>query len=481
MFCNAHSWLDDKTESPSTLKIRQGSGWFFQYDFERVHYERCFRSHPFYGVTIGMRHASIRASPCPRSEARDQGSTSSTCDDTRSPPDPSSIPNLSVAALYMHRFVLGFFLTCLALSPSLPATAGSAEIPTLQLVDLDVVLTAAMEGTATPAIGALVIRDGRIEQLAVRGVRRSDQSGAVDAADTWLIGSTGKPMTVALIARLVDQGVLDWSAPLSEMLPELSGRMRPEYRAVTLVQLLSHRSGLPENLTDATLLDAFFTDTRPLSQQRMALVAAALKEAPAAAAGGEFTYSNTGFLVAALIAERKTGKTFEALMEQEVFEPLKMASVGFGPTPEGQPRGHRAGAPVLQAPAKSDDGVPMVYTAAGNLHMSLHDWAQFCLDQLAGSQGRGALLSPASYRLMQAAQPGSPSGMDWGVQDSIAGRQGPVLVHGGSDGNWLAWAVLFPKSGTGVLVVANGAADMGADQATHKVMGALFPGLSPAK
>ncbi len=338
-----------------------------------------------------------------------------------------------------------------------------------------------MEGSATPAIGALVMRDGRIEQLSVRGVRRNDQPESVAAGDTWLIGSTGKPMTVALIAKLVDRGTLAWHTPLSEMLPDLSGGMRPEYRSVTLVQLLSHRSGLPENLADTKLLDAFFTDTRPLPEQRLALVAAALKEAPVTAAGGEFAYSNTGFLIAALIAERKTGKTFETLMQQEVFEPLKMTSVGFGPTPSGQPLGHRAGAPVTHAPARSDDGVPMVYTAAGNLHMSLHDWAQFCLDQLAGSQGRGALLSAASYQLMQTAQPGSPSGVDWGVQDSIAGRQGPVLVHGGSDGNWLAWAVLFPHSNTGVLVVANGAADMGGDQATHKVMGMLFPGLSPAK
>ena len=33
------------------------------------------------------------------------------------------------------------------------------------------------------------------------------------------------------------------------------------------------------------------------------------------------------------------------------------------------------------------------------------------------------------------------------------GVAGPVLVHGGSDGNWLAWAMLFPQAGTGVLVV----------------------------
>ncbi|MET0808797.1 MAG: serine hydrolase domain-containing protein [Pseudoxanthomonas sp.] len=359
------------------------------------------------------------------------------------------------------------------------ADPGRAQTPAP--LDLEALLTQAMEGTQTPAIGALVMRDGKVAAQAVRGARRNDEAGAVRVDDVWLIGSTGKPMTVALVAKLVDRGVLSWDAPLARMLPDLAGSMRAEYRAVTLVQLLSHQSGLPENLGDVKLLDSFFTDTRALPVQRLALVSAALKEAPATAPGGGFGYSNTGFLIAAVIAERAAGADFETLMRREVFEPLGMDSAGFGPTVDGQPRGHRAGKPVTAAMTQSDDGVPMVYTAAGNLHMSLQDWAKFCLDQLAGSRGDGRLLKPASYALMQTARPGSPSGMDWGVQESIAGRAGPVLVHGGSDGNWLAWAVLFPQANTGVLVVANATDDMGGDKATHAVMGSLFAGLSPAK
>ena len=369
-----------------------------------------------------------------------------------------------------------FFLHAQAAAPA-EAENAQARTP----LDLDAVLKQAMEGTQTPALGALVMRDGKVIAQAVRGVRRNDQAGDVRVDDVWLIGSTGKPMTVALVAKLVDRGVLSWDAPLAQMLPELADSMRAEYRAVTLVQLLSHQSGLPENLGDVTLLDGFFTDTRALPVQRLALVSAALKEAPAAAAGSGFGYSNTGFLIAAVIAERAAGADFEELMRREVFQPLGMDSAGFGPTVDGQPRGHRAGKPVTAAMTQSDDGVPMVYTAAGNLHMSLQDWAKFCLDQLAGSRGDGTLLKPASYALMQTARPGSPSGMDWGVQDSIAGRAGPVLVHGGSDGNWLAWAVLFPESGTGVLVVANATDDMGGDKATRAVMGSLFAELSPAK
>jgi len=164
-----------------------------------------------------------------------------------------------------------------------------------------------------------------------------------------------------------------------------------------------------------------------------------------------------------------------------VFSPLNMASAGFGPVPAGQPLGHRGGKPVTSAPRHYDDGVPAMYSPAGYMHMSLHDWSLFCLDQLAGARGEGKLLTPASYRLMQTAQPDSPSGLDWSVQGSIAGRQGPVLAQCGSDGNTLAWVALFPQTGNGVLVVANAAGDMGGDQSTLALLGGLLASLSPAQ
>ncbi len=354
------------------------------------------------------------------------------------------------------------------------AAAGAAE-------SIDAVLKAAMKDTKTPALGVLVMRDGKVAQHAVRGVRRSDGTDSAHVGDVWLIGSTSKPMTIALIARLVERGTLAWDTPLAKMLPEIAETMRPEYRSVTLVQLLSHQSGMSENLQDLKFLDTFFSDSRPLPVQRMALITAALREPPTSPAGDIFVYCNTGYLIAAAIAEKVTGVPFEELMRREIFKPLGITTAGFGPTRSGQPRGHRDGKPATAAMTKSDDGVPMVYTAAGNMHMSLGDWAKFCLDQLSGSRGAGKLLSAASYKLMQTARPGSTAGVDWGVQESIAGRKGPVLVHGGSDGNWLAWAVLFPNTDTGVLVVANAAADMGADKALQSALVALFPGLSPPK
>jgi len=384
----------------------------------------------------------------------------------------------------LHSFRPTLLLAALVSSccfiPTVYARESAAVVSQPQSVSVGTVLDNAISGSKTPAMGALVIRDGRIVDSAVRGVRRADRPGNAQVRDTWVIGSTGKPMTVALIAKLVDKGVLAWDRPLSQMLPEM-GDIRTEYRNVTLLELLSHTSGLHENLQDAKALDAFFVDTRPLSVQREALTRLALSEAPLPKAESAYSYSNSGFLIAALIAERATGRSFESLMQREVFKPLRMSSAGFGPPAAAGLRGHRNDKAIIDPPRKSDDGVPMVYSAAGNMHMSLQDWGRFCVDQLAGSRGKGALLTRASYVLMQTARPGSSAGLDWGVQSSIAGRKGPALVHGGSDGNWLAWAVLLQESNAGLLVIANAAGDMGADQTTHAVAGALLPTIGSPK
>lgn len=340
--------------------------------------------------------------------------------------------------------------------------------------DIDKILHDSIAGTQTPAITMLVLRDGKIAEAGVAGVRRNDKPDLAGIDDPWLIGSDAKPMTAALIARLVDRGVLSWDAPLSKLLPELADTMRPEYRARTLVELLSHRAGLPENLSDMTYFNTFYTDTRPPSAQRLAYLARAVAEAPIGPVG-TFSYSNTGFLLAAAVAEHATGSSYEELIRREVFAPLRMTGVGFGTTGDGQPQGHHAG-----KPAALTDANPAMFAPAGNLHLPMRDWAAFCLDQMAGYHGGGKLLKPETYRMMETRLPGADTGLAWGVQPTLAGRKGPVLMHAGSDGNWYAVVALFPETQNGILVAANAADDMGGDKAVKAAMIAVLPGLAPA-
>ncbi|MCK9689322.1 serine hydrolase domain-containing protein [Scleromatobacter humisilvae] len=360
----------------------------------------------------------------------------------------------------MNRISL-LLCACLAL------LAGAASAQDTAAADA---LDNAMRGTAVPAMAVLEMRDGQVAREAVRGVRRNDGTEPARLDDAWLIGSDAKPMTAALVAKLIDRKLLSWTTPLSEMLPTLASRMRPEYRGVTLEQLLSHHAGLPHDASDEAFFNAFFHDTRPLPEQRLDYIGKALAEAPVAAPGTKFEYSNTGFLVAAVIAERVAGKPYEALVRQEVFEPLGMHGVEFGAMHANQPQGHHDGKPAQLA-----DTNPDMFAPAGNMAMPLRDWAAFCLDQMAGGEGHGRLLSAASYREMQTVQPGGGSaGLGWGIQASLGGHAGPVWMHAGSDGTGYAIVALFPASKRGLLVVANAGDEMGGAKAARDAMVALM-------
>ena len=358
-------------------------------------------------------------------------------------------------------------LFCLALFAAAPVSAQESSVSDGLVV--------AMEGQAVPALGMLVIRNGVVVDQGACGVRSMDGSAAATLDDRWNLGSDGKAMTATMVARLVERGLLRWDAPLSEMLPELSADMRPEYRDVTLLELMSHRAGLPENLGDMADFQAFFTDARPLPEQRLAYLRRAMAEAPVGPARGEASYSNTGFILAGAIAERAAGKPYGDLMQQEVFTPLGMTSATYDQTPDpGEAVGHIDGRVATET-----EGNPEMLTPAGGVRMTLADWARFCIDQMVGEQGRGRLLTAETYRLLHTPQGDTVFAMGWGATPRIAGRAGPVLTHGGSDGNWFAFVALFPGRENGVLVVANAADSMGGDAAVMVAARAVILTLAP--
>src|SRR5205085_9614406 len=182
--------------------------------------------------------------------------------------------------------------------------------------------------------------------------------------------------------------------------------------------------------------------------------------------------SNTGYLLAASIAEHATRDSYEALMQREIFTPLNMVDTHFGLPQENH--GHLNG-----RVAKVDEEVPRMFDPAGGAALSLADWAKFCIDQLNGAKGHGRLLTMEGYRLVQSADPATGNGLGWGVDATFMGREGPMLSHTGSDGAWYSMVVLFPSSGNGMLVNANAGPDMSGEKADKAVLKALLPDFAP--
>ena len=96
-----------------------------------------------------------------------------------------------------------------------------------------------------PGLTAAFVRGRDLVALGAVGVRRIGATERVQANDLWHLGSNTKSMTATLIAMLVEQGKLTWQTTIADIFPDLLSKIRPDYHKLTLVQLLSHRAGIP--------------------------------------------------------------------------------------------------------------------------------------------------------------------------------------------------------------------------------------------
>ena len=280
-------------------------------------------------------------------------------------------------------------------------------------------------------------------------------------------------MTATLAGRLVDQGVLNWDLGVTEVWPNAD----PAWQGVTLENLLQHRGGASGNLPaqHPDLWAAVWAATDPVEGRR-ALVEALLA-APPDEPVGEFTYSNAGYVIVGAMLEARTGKSWEELMQAEVFDPLRMTGCGFG-APQGDvPFGHRVSGETLVPvePGPQADNPPAL-GPAGTIHCPLQDWAKFVAAHLPGHRldGGDRYLSPASLDRLH-----TPTGEYAGgwivTRRAWAGRNGdgPVLTHAGSNTLWLAVVWVAPELGRAFLATSNSASD-DAWKATDALIGALI-------
>ena len=317
--------------------------------------------------------------------------------------------------------------------------------------DLGALLEPIRAAKPVPALVAATLRGEAVLAIGAVGRRAAGAPEPVDAGSRFHLGSCTKAMTATMIARLVEQGRLSWTTTIAEGLPELRASIHSAYHRVTLIQLLCHRSGLPEDRRpDPALWDRLRALRGPLPRQRQALAAIVLAAPPAAEPGTRKAYSNFGYVTAAAIAERATRDPWETLIRGLVFSPLAMASAGFGPPGPGQPVGHE---PEKCAPIANLDN-PSLIGPAGTVHASLRDWAAFASAHLRGARGeRAPLLSSAMFAELHRDR-GEEYALGWGVVRRDWAR-GIALNHSGSNGLWQAVVWLAPERDTGFLAATN--------------------------
>ncbi len=304
--------------------------------------------------------------------------------------------------------------------------------------------------TKAPALAGAVATPDGLPWLKAEGVRQGPGSAAVTTGDLWHLGSNTKAMTAALYAKLVEQGKAHWGATVPELFPGL--KVDAAWRTTTVEALMSHTGGVSDKpLIDGAWLTSSRSDPRPLVEQRRAFAGRVFRTPPAGKPGS-FEYANADFIIVGAAIEAIAGAPWEDVIRTELFEPLQMASAGFGAPTGDEPWGHTAdGTPV--DPAGIADN-PAALGPAGTVHVSLEDYAKFI--RLFLSDG-GGFLSPDSIKRLTTPYSDAEQSyaLGWGVYKSRPWSNGPVLAHEGSNTLWDAAAIVAPGKGLGFIAVSN--------------------------
>jgi len=315
-----------------------------------------------------------------------------------------------------------------------------------------------------PSLEICIIRAESVVGVAVGGVRKAGGTNAVTSKDLFHLGSMTKAMTATMLATLVQEGKLSWDMTMAEAFPAIVSVIDSRYRDVTLEQLLTHTSGLAGYTTDLEWASIPpFTGTP--AQQRQAFARMLLTRPPFGPVG-VYRYSNAGYAVAAAIAERVTGKTWEQLMQQRVFGPLKIRAAYGWPllSGDGEPWGHRIKNGVVTPHNPSDHyRVPTVLAPAGDVSMSILDYSVFARLHLAGLENiDGRVLSAADIQRLH--QPVLKYSYGW-HEELIDGV--PTSWHRGTCDTFDTFVLLQPSRDIGVIVFTNADGD-------NKAANALF-------
>lgn len=157
-----------------------------------------------------------------------------------------------------------------------------------------------------PAIAGAIVTSKGIENCGVVGIRKNGTEIPASIDDKWHLGSDTKAMTAALIGRLVEQDLLKWDTTVSDVFPDLASTIHPDMKGVTMLQLLSHRAGLPANLSRWSTIWFMTGAGGSSSEQRLQALRNAFSKKPEFIPGSKFQYSNLGYVIAGAIIEKVT-------------------------------------------------------------------------------------------------------------------------------------------------------------------------------
>jgi len=362
-------------------------------------------------------------------------------------PRPSAERTPTAARRHAVRRACGLLALLVSLSATSAAERLTAQVarPTSdQLAEMDRQIRALMTENRIPGVVVGVASRGRLVHAQGYGMADVELRVPVSDSSVFEIGSISKQFVAAATMLLVEEGRVGLDDSIQEYLSDLPS----EWLGVTVRQLLTHTSGIPD-YEEIQTYEAYRLRFTPEEIIRVAH-SRPMDFEP----GTGWYYSNTGYFLLILIVERVEGRPLGSVLRSRIFEPLGMDQTRMADPEDIIP--HRAsgywvdrmGVALMNRDATQTSST----LGAGGLVSSVHDMARWD-EALNGND----LLSEASKTAMwtTAVLPNGDDtgyGFGWSVAEYRGSR---ALGHNGQVAGFVASFVRLPDAGVAIVVFAN--------------------------
>lgn len=328
------------------------------------------------------------------------------------------------------------------------------------MVQVDAIVENALAKFNVPGVAVGVVVDGKVILAKGYGVRNVEQNLPVTEDTLFPIGSCTKAFTALILGQLVEEGLVAWDDPIIKHIPEF--RLKDPYATfhLTIRDALTHRSGLPRH--DYLWYNSSLSRKEILGHLPYLEFSAGLRE--------KFQYNNLMYVVAGLVIERITGRTYEEVVQERIFAPLAMTNSNFSVIDSQKSPNYSL--PYLE---KNDviQAIPFrnisIEGPAGSINSSINDMVRWLQVQLSSEK---TLVQPATLNEMHSIQIGDPSVRHFGYPEDLIYNFGYGFgwVLGTYKGHYYAWhnggidgfisnVSLLPQDKIGVIVLSNSSTD----------------------
>jgi len=227
-----------------------------------------------------------------------------------------------------------------------------------------------------PGAALAIVKDTTIIFLKGYGMCELGKPDSVNARTVFRVGSVSKSITATLASILVEEGVIHWDDQVIKYLPSFKLKTEEATKKLTLRHLLSHTEGLPYHAYTNLVESRVHTDTIINNLRGLNLIAEP---------GKIHSYQNVGFSLIGKVIEAATKKSFEEVLIEKLFQPLKMedASASYEKIAASKnvAKPHR-----LTRPSKISDTYYSV-APAGGINASAQDMALWLKEILTLKSG----------------------------------------------------------------------------------------------